>query len=1077
MNDNIWLVIWDLDQAFWSGSLLQSTVEAVEDNILLVKMLVDRGIMNSFCSRGDLESVRVKMEEMGIWDHFVFPQVDKTPTPKCERIRQIISNTRLRPQYTLYISGSEYSLKEAAFCLPKLNVTKPANLWDLVDMPEFFGFSDKIHIRLAQYKLSKPIAKPRTNEVNMKFMLQAGMECAIEPPALSSMDELADMLETSNALNLTNSIITRSSLGLMLNDAAISSGIITLKTVFEDMGIVGFYAAQDGKIIHFVFSDKILDMPGIEQWAYSQLRHPEIAQREEAWAAPLDNSPAPRWINAKGLFIMDSNDGEGLPKLLMRGGDELRGLIQHVKKYLPNAREEVFKKPSSICMAYGFLEFTEEQKAYLRENTHLKDEAAFASEMFSGGFDYCLVSLMGERSMIKYVSRDSPEFAAFIPAECASLLSGKFLEDFEPYSLSDDDLDDALQYVCDHIPKNASLIILTIPEVKFDHLKSNSFDSSDVDRNAADYDRRIRYNSIAEDVVARNDNAYLLDIRNYIKSESDLEGFRLTHYDPSVDATLGKILMALMGVKVYDSDVSNRTQSNAATQKKNPSGVIDIDIKYEANIVNGLIIMQLLLPRGSFGHEFSFELMKGSVCLEKTPFAQFTVYEAAINSFGIYWIKLHARRIGEKDSYRFSTPYFVYNEQSVFDYIDPKAPRFKSLHSKHLPELFDLAAKREAALETTSAESIALQSAGYNLMSYFKKADIDQITIVADSDTAPLIMDSVRTSGINVRNTFTLDIPFTFGAEIGLSVFRFEPLRQAAITENDAVLAACLPLADEMSVYKNMLPENAKIYWLHELLHTLSTEYFFTRNTRLITQKNVKIPIIAVKLPNIRALKNPTEDERKLMQLTAEKIMRAANRSMSRLPGAYDSYSLSKVLETMTLPPNTLGRDDIWRFEDRTGNYANVSMGYRRTCMQPDRFIGSVYLFGGAMVFGQGVSDDETIASCLQSILALPLKVVNCSNYISRVQAGRLFSLMQSIPFKQNDLAIIALEEDWGGSPSVPFQFKYLGDDLIKLDALPLIESSSRNGFFLAGNLYSAKGNMAVAKLIRDKIYDIIKLY
>ena len=45
------LVIWDLDNTFWDGVISEGTVTNPKTQIL--QQLVDRGIVNSICSRND----------------------------------------------------------------------------------------------------------------------------------------------------------------------------------------------------------------------------------------------------------------------------------------------------------------------------------------------------------------------------------------------------------------------------------------------------------------------------------------------------------------------------------------------------------------------------------------------------------------------------------------------------------------------------------------------------------------------------------------------------------------------------------------------------------------------------------------------------------------------------------------------------------------------------------------------------------------------------------------------------------------------------------------------------------------
>lgn len=45
------LVIWDLDDTFWNGTLSEGGIEAIDANIQLIKTLTDCGVINAICSK------------------------------------------------------------------------------------------------------------------------------------------------------------------------------------------------------------------------------------------------------------------------------------------------------------------------------------------------------------------------------------------------------------------------------------------------------------------------------------------------------------------------------------------------------------------------------------------------------------------------------------------------------------------------------------------------------------------------------------------------------------------------------------------------------------------------------------------------------------------------------------------------------------------------------------------------------------------------------------------------------------------------------------------------------------------
>lgn len=64
------LVIWDLDNTFWNGVISEEKIASIPKHVDLVKELSLRGVVNSICSKNDMEICKKKLQEIGIWDFF-----------------------------------------------------------------------------------------------------------------------------------------------------------------------------------------------------------------------------------------------------------------------------------------------------------------------------------------------------------------------------------------------------------------------------------------------------------------------------------------------------------------------------------------------------------------------------------------------------------------------------------------------------------------------------------------------------------------------------------------------------------------------------------------------------------------------------------------------------------------------------------------------------------------------------------------------------------------------------------------------------------------------------------------------
>ena len=73
MPEAVRLVIWDLDETFWKGTLDEGGIkEYVQAHHDVVVELARRGIVSSICSKNDADAVRAILQEKGIWEYSSF---------------------------------------------------------------------------------------------------------------------------------------------------------------------------------------------------------------------------------------------------------------------------------------------------------------------------------------------------------------------------------------------------------------------------------------------------------------------------------------------------------------------------------------------------------------------------------------------------------------------------------------------------------------------------------------------------------------------------------------------------------------------------------------------------------------------------------------------------------------------------------------------------------------------------------------------------------------------------------------------------------------------------------------------
>ncbi|WP_050772102.1 HAD-IIIC family phosphatase [Novacetimonas hansenii] len=107
------LVIWDLDETFWNGTLSEGGIHPVEKHITLIKALSERGIVNSICSKNNFGDAEAELKKIGAWEYFIFPQI--AFAPKGPMIKAIVEATNLRPETMMFIDDNPMNLNEVLF--------------------------------------------------------------------------------------------------------------------------------------------------------------------------------------------------------------------------------------------------------------------------------------------------------------------------------------------------------------------------------------------------------------------------------------------------------------------------------------------------------------------------------------------------------------------------------------------------------------------------------------------------------------------------------------------------------------------------------------------------------------------------------------------------------------------------------------------------------------------------------------------------------------------------------------------------------------------------------------------------
>ncbi|MTH79001.1 hypothetical protein [Paracoccus aestuariivivens] len=340
------LVVWDLDDTFWRGTLSEGGVEQVQAHVGMVRELVDRGIMCSICSKNDFAQARAVLEAVGVWDLFVLPHI--AWSPKGQAISRMIDEMGLRAENVLFLDDNHLNLEEAAFFCPGIMVLDASKgLSGLMDLPQLKGKDDRNHTRLAQYKVIEQKKDERENSglSNIAFLRQSDIKIRIITDVENHMDRVLEILNRTNQLNFTklraNTTEERAALDELLAVSGMHAGLVQVQDRYGDYGVVGFFCVRtkfSGTTVHhFAFSCRTLNM-GVEQWVWDYLGRPEFKVVGPV-ANNLDEHGKVDWISEVTDFQTGTNQLDERRLCLVGGCDLLQ-----VSFYCGTNRDEFVNK-------------------------------------------------------------------------------------------------------------------------------------------------------------------------------------------------------------------------------------------------------------------------------------------------------------------------------------------------------------------------------------------------------------------------------------------------------------------------------------------------------------------------------------------------------------------------------------------------------------------------------------------------------------------------------------------------------------------------------------------------------------
>ena len=577
--EKIKLVIWDLDDTFWNGTISEGAVEIPAEHRQLLEQLTDIGIVNSICSKNDLTPVMDYLSHEGVAEYFVFPSVSWNP--KGQRVQQLISDMQLRPANVLFLDDNPSNLGEVRHFCPEIMTGTPDLIPRLIRDADTASRKDPDHKRLAQYRVLEEKFHAREEfSSNEAFLYQSNIRVEISTDNLPRLERIHDLVLRSNQLNFTKIRSTAEELRATLEDPTVTAGHVSVRDKFGDYGVVGFYALKDGALIHFVFSCRTLGM-GIEQYVYNILGRPRLTTVGEV-ISDLSCEEVPGWINQN--VEETTADRMRIEKLeahtvLVKGPCDLFQIYPYIANTELFDTEFTYSLPSGLTVestghttnVVEALRLSPEQKQRVLEEVPFTDGGMYRDDIFKRDYKVVFLSILTDCNLGVYRRKETGERLAFAeylhpitdPANWPNLISGKyptagfkftenilskFAENYEFLGRNTpEQIVENLTWIRQNLPKGCVLTLMLGGELYYE---KNTFE--------AYMDRHLVHKAVNEAILewARNQkNVRLMDVNRYLKDQSSFYD-HFNHYIKPVYYAMAQEMVNIVN-EVIGSHVEN----------------------------------------------------------------------------------------------------------------------------------------------------------------------------------------------------------------------------------------------------------------------------------------------------------------------------------------------------------------------------------------------------------------------------------------------------------------------------------------------------------------------------------------
>ncbi len=237
------LVVWDLDNTLWNGTVYYSDKNSIKlkpGTDAALKELMKRGIKNTICSKNYYEDAEKMLDKFEIKKYFDSAEVNWGL--KSDNIKRLIQKYNVHPSEVCFVDDDAFQRAEVLSQLPDLNAIELGDPLDILSLDfmklEHETEEDKERVKILKEQRNRDEAEKSHTGDYKEFLKSCDIKMVIRKVEENDWDRVVQLFNRTNEMNTTGNRYELDKLKEQYDNGEIEVYVSELTDKFGDYGLI-----------------------------------------------------------------------------------------------------------------------------------------------------------------------------------------------------------------------------------------------------------------------------------------------------------------------------------------------------------------------------------------------------------------------------------------------------------------------------------------------------------------------------------------------------------------------------------------------------------------------------------------------------------------------------------------------------------------------------------------------------------------------------------------------------------------------------------------------------------------------